>query len=327
MCRCLVGALLCLLGSVATAGWFADDQAIMGTRIHVELWSEDPAQAKAALEAVFDEMRRIDRLMSPFHEDTELARINREAADHPVACSPELLNLIREALQYSKLTGGAFDITFASAGHLYDYRRGIAPDPQALAEALPAIDWHHVGVNELAGTVAFDDSRVRIDLGGIAKGYAVDRSLELLKARGIRRALVTAGGDTGILGDRGGRPWVVGIRAPRDPDGLVARVPLENAAVSTSGDYERYFEADGRRYHHILNPRTGTSVGAVQSVTVIGPDATTTDALSTSIFVLGVDKGLALADRLDGIEAVIVDRDGHMHYSAGLMEARPRPGS
>ena len=156
-----------------------------------------------------------------------------------------------------------------------------------------------------------------IDLGGIAKGYAVDRSIELLARAGIRNALVSAGGDTRVMGKRREWPWQVGIRDPRK-DGIVSMIPLEDAAISTSGDYERFFEQDGVRYHHILNPGTGDSAREVHSASVIGMQATDTDALSTSVFVLGVNKGLALINRIPDTEAIIIDNRGLLHYSDGL---------
>ena len=159
---------------------------------------------------------------------------------------------------------------------------------------------------------------VRIDLGGIAKGYAVDRSIAILRSLGVEHASVTAGGDTMIMGDRFGRPWVVGIRHPDDPEKVIARIPMVDAAISTSGDYERYFDEDGKRYHHIINPQTGKSVGEVRSVTIIGPDATTTDGLSTSVFVMGPERGIALIERLGDVDSVIVTSDGKVLYSSGL---------
>jgi thiamine biosynthesis lipoprotein len=304
--------------AMADAEWIRLDDAIMGTQVRVELWHGDPGEGRAAAEAVLDELRRIDRAMSPFREDSELSLVNREAARGPVTISRELIELLTRAREFSELTDGAFDVTFASAGHLYDYREHRHPDDEALQAALSAIDYHHVLLDPSVGTVRFARDGVRIDLGGIAKGYAVDRGIALLEARGIRNALISAGGDTRVIGKRWGRAWQVGIRNPRDREGLVAMIPLEDAAVSTSGDYERYFVEDGIRYHHILNPQTGRSADEVSSVTVIGTDATTTDALSTSVFVLGPSKGLALIERLAGIEGVVVDRAGVMRYSSGL---------
>jgi thiamine biosynthesis lipoprotein len=146
----------------------------------------------------------------------------------------------------------------------------------------------------------------------------VDRAIEILAARGIEHASVTAGGDSRIMGDRFGRPWIIGIRHPDDPEKVIARIPMVDAAISTSGDYERYFDEDGQRYHHIIDPHTGRSAGQVRSVTIIGPDATTTDGLSTSVFVMGPERGIALIERLGDVDAVIVRADGKVFYSSGL---------
>ena len=172
--------------------------------------------------------------------------------------------------------------------------------------------------------VRFTHPLVYIDLGGIAKGYAVDRCIELLADAGISQASVAAGGDSRILGDRGGEPWTVGIQDPRQEE-MAVLLPLVDTAVSTSGDYERFFEEDGVRYHHILDPRTGDSARDSWSVTILGPDATFTDGLSTSVFVLGPERGLALIDRLPGVDAIIIDSAGQLRYSADLLEAAAPP--
>ena len=321
--RSILPMALLLLASLApppvAAEWLSREEAIMGTAIRVELWAEDKAAGAAAIDAVMDEMRRIDVLMSPYKPDSELSRVNRDAAAKPVRIGRELYDLIALSLDYSKKTGGAFDITFSSVGYLYDYRRGIRPSEADIAANLDAIDYRHLELDPKTRSIRFARPGVRIDLGGIAKGYAVDAGIAILKKRGFHDALVSAGGDSRMLGDHRGRPWVIGIRNPRgDAKSMVAALPLTNEAISTSGDYERYFEADGVRYHHIINPRTGKSAGALMSTTVIGPDATTTDALSTSVFVLGPKAGMALIESLPGIEAVIVMPDGRMEYSAGL---------
>ncbi|MDX1697544.1 MAG: FAD:protein FMN transferase, partial [Thiohalobacterales bacterium] len=177
-------------------------------------------------------------------------------------------------------------------------------------------------LDEADSSVRFLHAGVRIDLGGIAKGYAVDRGIALLADAGIKAGLVSAGGDTRVLGKRWERPWQVGIRNPRE-EGIVSMIPLEDAAISTSGDYERYFEQDGVRYHHILNPGTGDSARALHSVSVIGKEATATDALSTSVFVMGVEKGLALINRIPDTEVIIIDNKGLLHYSDGLARVVP----
>jgi thiamine biosynthesis lipoprotein len=301
--------------------WHDRTEAIMGTEIRVELWTDDdadPAVATGAIEAVMAEMRRIDRDMSPFKPESELSKVNAHAASEAVPISRELFDLIKRSLWFSRETGGAFDITFSSVGYLYDYRAYQHPTDAQIAEKLPGINYRHLILDDKQTTIRFAREGTRIDLGGIAKGHAVDRCIALLKARGIGHAIVTAGGDSGVLGDRRGRPWQVGIRDPRNRGKVIALVPLVNEAISTSGDYERYFVEDGVRYHHILNPKTGKSATGVRSVSVIGKDATLTDGLSTSVFVLGVKKGMALIKRLKGVEAVIVDDQGKAHYSPGL---------
>ena len=301
----------------AIADWHREEAAIMGTAITVELWHEDESQGRALTHQVLDEMHRIDRLMSTYKPDSELSAVNAGAADHPVPVSQELLKLIRQALDYSVTTQGAFDITYASAGQHYNYRTGEKPGKALLASTLPAIDYRHVVLDEKHATVFFKRKGVRIDLGGIAKGYAVDRSMAILTAAHVKNALISAGGDTRVTGKRWDRPWQVGIRDPRK-EGIVSMIPLEDAAISTSGDYERFFEQDGIRYHHILKPGTGDSPREIHSASIIGITATDTDALSTSVFVLGVKKGLALINRTPDTEAIIIDNKGLLHYSDGL---------
>jgi thiamine biosynthesis lipoprotein len=216
------------------------------------------------------------------------------------------------------LSDGVFDVTYASVGYLYDYRKHQHPTDAQIAAALPGVDYRQVQVDPQARTIRFLKPGMRIDLGGIAKGWAVDRGIEILRRAGIQHAMVNAGGDTALLGDRLGKPWVVGIRDPRKAGAVVARIPLQDEAISTSGDYERYFEENGQRYHHIIVPGTGKSPDAVRSVTVIGANATRTDGLTKTVFILGVERGMAFIRKLGDVEAVIVDKDGQVFYSAGL---------
>ena len=310
----------CLLWSaVVTADWYTDEQAIMGTVIRTELWSEDPLTAAEAIMLVNEEMHRIDRLMSTYKPDSEISRVNQDAAENPVRISAELLDLLARGIEMSRLSHGAFDITYASVGQMYDFRAGVRPDEKQINAILPAIDYRFVELDPAERTVSFARPGVRIDLGGIAKGYAVERGVGILRGQGIEHGLVSAGGDSRILGDRRGAPWIVGVRDPRNSDRVVARLPLIDEAISTSGDYERFFEEDGVRYHHIISPVTGHSAGEVRSVTIIGPNATMTDGLSTSVFVMGVQDGLQLIDSLDDFEAVIVDKHGQLHQSDGFL--------
>jgi len=318
--RILPFVLLLLPPALARAEWFQREEAIMGTRVAVELWADDAALARRAMDEVIAEMRRTDELMSTYKPESQLSQVNAHAHERPVQVDADIIEVVERSLEMSKLSGGAFDITYASVGYLYDYRAHQRPTDEQIAAALPGVDYRQVQVDRDARTIRFLRKGVRIDLGGIAKGYAVDRSVERLRALGIQHAMVNAGGDTRLLGDRLGKPWIVGIRDPRNEGRVVTRLPLADEALSTSGDYERYFEEGGVRYHHILVPGTGRSARGVRSATVLGADATLTDALSTTVFVLGVERGMQLIARLPGVEAVVVDDEGRIYYSDGLAQ-------
>ena len=299
------------------------EDGIMGTRMVVELWADDRDQGNAAVEAVLAEMRRIDESMSTYKPASEVSQVNAQAAQRAIKVSPELFDLLTTALEFSRITEGAFDITYASVGYLYDYREHVRPSDAQIAKALPGINYKHVLLDANARTVKFSQPGVRIDLGGIGKGHAVDRGIALLQARGFKHALITAGGDSRIVGDRFGKPWVVGIRHPDRKDEVIAKIPLEDAALSTSGDYERYFDEDGVRYHHILDPHTGKSARKVRSATIIGPTATRTDGLSKTAFVLGAERAIELYNKMEGIDAVLVTPDGRVLYTKGLEAPSP----
>ncbi len=301
------------------AQWFSFKRAIMGTSTMVELLSETSQQASQCSELVFKEMHRIDELMSPYIEKSELSRVNREATQGSVKISRELFNLIKRSIEFSELSNGAFDITFASVGYLYDYRTKQHPSKQQIKHQLDAINYKNIKLNESLSSISFSNKNTRIDLGGIAKGYVVDNAIQILKDCGIKNALVSAGGDSRILGDKDGRPWVMGVRHPRDKNKVVVSIPLNDAAISTSGDYERYFIENDTRYHHIIKPSTGQSANDTWSASVMANEAITSDALSTTLFVLGSEKALTLINSLDDIEAIVIDAKGKMFYSNGLM--------
>jgi len=313
-----VGLLIAAHAGPAHAEWYQREEAIMGTRVAVELWTTDPARATRAMAAVIEEMRLTDELMSTYKPESQLSRVNAEAADHPVVVDPRIVDVVAQSLDYSQLSNGAFDVTYASVGYLYDYRKHVHPTDAAIAAALPGVDYRKVVVDREQNSIRFLKHGVRIDLGGIAKGYAVDRCIDLLRGLGIEHAMVNAGGDTRLLGDRLGKPWIVGIRDPRNEGKVVAKLALQDEAMSTSGDYERYFEENGVRYHHILVPSTGRSPGLVRSVTILGATATQTDGLSKPVFIFGVERGMEFIRRVPGVEAVIVDKDGKVFYSDGL---------
>ena len=309
--------------TATSAGWVVREEAIMGTAIRVELWADDRRLGDLAAAAVMDEMHRIDRCMSPHKPTSELSRINREAARQPVPLSEEMVRLVDQALAFSRLSDGAFDISYAAVGRLYDYRARQRPDADTLQAARAKIGWKHLHLDPHARTLRFGLEGMCIDLGGFAKGHAVDRATALLQRRGIAHAMVSAGGDSRAIGDRRGRPWSVAIRHPRQPGEVVAVLPLEDTSISTSGDYERYFDEDGQRHHHLIDPATGRSPSSVHSVTILAADGLTSEALSKAVFVLGAQRGLALVETLPGIDAVVVDAQGALRASSGLMPAAP----
>ena len=315
-------------GSAAAQGdWFAREEAIMGTAIRVELWSEDRADGEAAISAVMTEMHRIDHAMSPHKPESELSRINRHAAAAPVKLSDEMARLVSRALDFSKLSGGAFDITYAGVGHLYDYREKIKPSDAVIAQAREAVGYQNLVLDTAARTLRFARDGVRIDLGGFAKGHAVDSAVAILARRGVKNAIISAGGDSRVMGDHRGRPWMIAIRDPRRPGEVVAVLPLEDTAISTSGDYERYFEHDGVRCHHVLDPKTGKSPSSVHSVTILAADGLTTEGLSKSVFVLGLEKGMRLIESQEGVDAVVIDAAGKLHYSSGFFDGGAQAGN
>ncbi|MEM7099548.1 MAG: FAD:protein FMN transferase [Pseudomonadota bacterium] len=315
--------LLCIASVQAQAEWHRASADIMGTRISVELYHADADKAAEVMAAVMDEMHRIDHAYSPYKPASQLSTLNSRASKDWVEVSEELYMLLRQSIKMSEMTDGAFDVTFGSVGRFYDYRDKSAPDDETIAETVQAIDYRHLLLNQATRAVKYANPYVYVDLGGIAKGYAVDRGAAILTEAGATQASVSAGGDSVIIGDRRGKPWTVGIKHPRQPDKMVAILPLEDTAVSTSGDYERFFVRDGVRYHHILDPQTGRSAQGSWSVTVLGPQGMITDALSTSVFVLGPEKGLALIDKLPGVDAIIIDPQGKLLFSADLAELAP----
>jgi thiamine biosynthesis lipoprotein len=322
--RIILATIFFFFTHTVSAQWFSNSFEVMGTQAHVEFWLDDSENIKStSKEMIFlvqEEMHRIDHAMSPYKQTSELSLVNNKAGTEAVVITTELFDLLNESQKIAEMSDGAFDITYASIGYQYDYREKQRPDQTSIESALKAIDYHAVLLDEKNSTVRFSQPDVKIDLGGIAKGYAVKRCLVLLKAAGIKHALVSAGGDTGLLGDRRGRSWYVGIKHPRAEEKTAVKLPLSNESISTSGDYERYFIEDGVRYHHIINPKTGDSARKVVSVSIIGKDSTYVDALSTTVFVKGLQEGMAFIEQLPEYEAIIIDNQQTLHVSKGLQQ-------
>ncbi len=298
----------------------------MGTEILIEAYGDQQALLERALDAAVAELERIEVKMTSWNDTSELSSINLAAGDAPVVVSEELYALIERALYMSELTNSCFDISYAGAGKLWDYKAAQPklPDEAAVAAALERIGWQKLVLDAEARSVFLPQEGMRIDLGGIAKGYGVERAMEVLVEHGIKIAMVNAGGDLKVRGKKAGQTWRIGIRDPRHKEHMFAIIPVANTSVVTSGDYERFFEVDGVRYHHIIDPRSGKPSQGVTSVTVIARSAEFADALATGIFVMGAEAGLALVERIREAEAVIVDDQLDVHLSSGLQTAKEK---
>ena len=280
----------------------------MGSAYAIAAYGDDAAALAAAVEAAFDEVDRIDRLMSHYKPDSPLSRLNREAGQGAtVRVDPELFDFIAESLRYSRESDGAFDVTVGPLMKAWGFFRGEGrlPAPGELDEARGRIGWKHVVLDAAARTIRFERPRMELDLGGIAKGYAVDRAVAVLKARGLAAALVSAGGSTtyglGAPPDESG--WKVSIQDPVRSQKTALHVVLKDRALSVSGSYERSFEVDGVRYSHIMDPRTARPVQGLLSVAVLSETGTAGDALDNVLFVQGVEWSRTYLSRLPATEA------------------------
>jgi thiamine biosynthesis lipoprotein len=294
----------------------------MGSELTLMAWTADEDGANRAFDAVFSEFERLDQLMSVWKNDSDVVRLNAAAGTHAVQVSPETLEALATARQVSEWTGGKFDVTFGAVSDVWKFDQDqddSIPSASAIAARLPLIDYRKLTIDEHAGTAFLTGRGMRAHLGGIGKGYAVDRGVKILRDAGFKDFSVQAGGDLYVAGRRGDRAWRLGIADPRAPDGPVfARVELEDTTFSTSGDYERSFIKDGVRYHHILDPSTGQPARLSRSVTIVSKRALLADGLSTGVFLLGPEKGMALIERLPDVEGVIVGADNQVHISSGL---------
>jgi len=298
---------------------------VMGTIVHVTIWSDDDRRAVEAITEVFNEFRRIEDLMTSWTEESVVARINATAGKRTGAkVDDETFAVTRKAIEVSKLTGGAFDITVGAFHNLWKFgsnQDGSIPTDAEIAERVKLIGYKRVKLDAAKKTIRLTRKGMAITLGGIAKGYAVDRAVALLRERGFVDFIVQAGGDLYVSGRKGDKPWVVGIRDPRGSRSTpFAITEIENKTFSTSGDYERTFVRNGIRYHHILDPKTGRSAMRCRSVTVMTNDAISADGLSTALFVMGAEAGMKLVEKLDDVEAVFVDSENEVHVSSGLKD-------
>ncbi len=293
----------------------------MGTRVEITVSGVSEKHAEAAVTLAFAELDRLEAMMSEWKGDSPLSKVNASAGGAAAAVPEELFAVIERSLAVARETDGAFDPTFAAMWGLWtfgDDRVTRVPDGKVVEERRKLIDWTKVELDPAKKTVRLTEKGMKLGLGGIAKGYATDRVAEILRSNGVSRFAIKAGGDLYVSGRPGAKAWRVGIQDPRG-HGPFAVLDLEDAAFSTSGDYERFFWQDGVRWHHILDPDTGYPARRSRSVTVLASDAFTADGYDTAIFVMGPEKGLALAEQ-KGIGVVIVGSDNRVHVSSRLRE-------
>lgn len=293
----------------------------MGTMIEITLLSEDEeASRKAALRA-FHEIKRIEHLMSPWIEASDISRLNRSAGMEWVKVTSETFEVIQKSQKISVLSEGGFDITIAPLAQLWRKarERGVPPTPEEVKKVLGLVNFRNL-LTQSNEKVFLKKKGMAIDLGGIAKGYAVDRAFEILTSLEYKNLIVNAGGDLRVGGLKENQPWSIGIRHPRRSEDTMARLSVSDTAIATSGDYEKSFTHQGKRYHHILNPKTGFPAAGCQSVTIVCGKAMGADALATAVFVIGPEKGLALCQNLGDVEACIVDSEGKVILSPRLKE-------
>jgi len=294
----------------------------MGAPVELTAWTTQESEAVRAFDAVFAEFDRLDGLLSVWREGSDVLRLNAGAGLHAVAVSPDTLEVLRQAIEVSDWTHGKFDVTFGALSDVWKFdhdQDNRVPTPSEIAARLPLVDYHAIVLDQKAGTAFLQRAGVRVHLGGIGKGYAVDRAVGILRSRGLRDFMVQTGGDLYVAGLKGDRPWRLGIRDPRgSAEQSFATLELSDSTFSTSGDYERFFMKGGLRYHHLLDPARGEPARLARSVTIVSRRATQADGLSTGVFILGPEEGMALIERLPDVEGVIVTARNEVLISSGL---------
>ncbi len=312
----------------------AKSYGAMGTEVTFSAFTAEPERAQRAFAAAYDEIRRVELLMTdwerPGQPESDVVRINKAAGKQAVTVSAETIAVIQQSLEMSRRSHGAFDITFAVMRGLWRFDEDMdrtVPPLTEIARRRKLINWRDVVVDAKAHTVKLRRAGMRLGLGGIAKGYAVDRCAAVLHDEGLANFMVQAGGDLFVSGSKGPLPWKVGIRDPRGAaDKTIGYMPIRDHAFSTAGDYERSFILDGKRYHHIIDPKTGFPATASREVTIFAPTAFLADALDDAAFILGPKAGLALVDGTPDCAALIVDAQNQIWMSKSLEGKLVRTG-
>ena len=315
-------------GSAPSARIVERSRVSMGSEVRLTAWTDDEPRVLAAFERVFDEFDRLDRLLTVWQPDSDVSRINSAAGKTPVTVQSETLEVLQVAQEVGAWTDGKFDVTFGALSGVWKFdhdQDNQIPSEAQIRARLPLVDYRDLVVDAASRTAFLRRSGMRVHLGGIGKGYAIDRAAAILRGEDVVNFLMQAGGDMYAAGQRGDRAWRLGIRDPRgSADRIFAAMDLRDETFSTSGDYERFFMHAGRRFHHILDPDAGQPARGSRSVTIVAKRAILADALSTGVFVLGPTAGMALIEKLPDVEGVIVGADNAVLVSSGLTERLER---
>ncbi len=293
----------------------------MGSRFEITVVAGNQTQADSRIDQAVAEIRRIEKMISSWDPESETSEVNRQAGVQPVQVSGELFELISRCLELSKLTDGAFDISYASMDRLWKFDGSMKelPSAEEIKASVERVGYQKIRLDEELKTVFLPEKGMKIGFGAIGKGYAADKAKDLLLKQGVAAGIINASGDMSSWGTQpGGKPWQVAITNPMDKTKSFGLLPMGEGAVVTSGDYEKFVRFNGKRYSHIMDPRTGYPATGIVSVTVFAPRAELADALSTAVFVMGIETGLDRIDQLEGIECIIVDDSGKLFTSERL---------
>ncbi len=310
--------LLLLLTSCTSLKKMEKTEGLMGTFVTITAYDEDKDKANKAINASFREIERIENLLSNYKNTSELYMLN----DNGYITNPseDLIYNLEKSVYYGNLTNGSFEITVKPILDLYSMsfkNYGKPPTDEQIKKTLIYVDYSKIRINKKNNVIVLPD-KMEITLGGIAKGYAIDQAIEILKKQEIKHALVNAGGDMGAIGNKGKDNWQIALQNPREKQEYIAIISINNKSVATSGDYERFYD-DNKEFHHIINPKTGYSATELISVTIITDKAIDADALATSVFVLGKEKGLKLIESWDNVEGLIITKEKEIVKSSGFV--------
>ena len=301
---------------------------LMGSRYEITVVAQSKEQGDEYIDMAVSEIQRIERIISSWRPDSETARINKAAGLHPVEVSSEFFGLLQRCLRLSDITSGAFDISYAAMDRIWKFDGSMTqmPTPERVAASVKNVGYQNIILNEKNHTVFLKNKGMKIGFGAVGKGYSADRAKSLLERKGVKAGIINASGDLTVWGTQpGGKPWLVGITNPLNKNKVFSWFPVRNGAVVTSGDYEKFVVFDGKRYSHIIDPRTGYPTHGLVSVTVFAPKGELADALSTAIFVMGPDVGVNLVNQIDGVECVMVAQDGDIVKSKNIEVSREAP--